>query len=88
MFLGFVQITRLKCDQIKDFGLIIHDGKGSNGSPSERKYHAEWKWMYQTATTHTLHPKQCSEAADIVPMWQRKHSSSNGKNKVEPIWRH
>lgn len=39
--------------------------------------------MYQTATTHTLHPKQCSEAADIVPIWQRKHSSRNGKKQTK-----
>lgn len=43
-----------------------------------KEYHAEWKRVYHTGPP----PRQlCCEAADVVPVWRRKHSSSNGLKK-------
>lgn len=72
-------------------------GKGSDGLTSDkvpRRVDMLVPDCIALATTHTVRPRNLyCKAAGVVPIWQGKHSTSNGggggnKAKVKPIWWH
>lgn len=70
-------------------------GKGSDGLTSDKACRVDMLVpdCIALATTHTVCPRNLyCEAADVVPIWLGKHSTSNGggrnKAKVKPIWWH
>lgn len=71
-------------------------GKGSDGLTSDKvpcRVDMLVPDCIALATTHIVRPRNLyCKAADVVPIWRGKHSTSNGgggnKAKVKPIWRH